>query len=148
MQTIAKKIIAFDIGDKRIGVAASDPFGNMALPLETYHRKNFERDVVALAALVKEREAQVVVCGLPINVDGTHSEQTEKTLSFIEELKKHVSVPIELQDERFSTREAHRVLIAEGQRREKRKNYVDSVAASFILDDYMRRKANEANSIK
>lgn len=148
MTVNAKKIIAFDIGDKRIGVAVSDPFGNMALPLETYHRKSFERDVAALADLASARYADVIVCGLPLNVDGTHSEQTEKTLSFIEELKKHVTIPVELQDERFSTKEAHRVLISESMRREKRKSYVDSVAASFILDDYMRKKANEANSIK
>lgn len=143
MQTFTKKIIAFDIGDKRIGVAASDPFGSMALPQETYHRKNFNSDVAALASLAVARGAEIIVCGLPLNVDGTHSEQTQKTLSFIEELKKHVNIPIELQDERFSTKEAHRVLIAESMRREKRKSYVDSVAASFILDDYMRKKQNE-----
>ncbi len=148
MTVNAKKIIAFDIGDKRIGVAVSDPFGNMALPLETYHRKSFERDVTALADFASARYADVIVCGLPLNVDGSYSEQTEKTLFFIEELKKRVLIPVELQDERFSTKEAHRVLISESMRREKRKSYVDSVAASFILDDYMRKKANEANSIK
>ena len=137
------KIIAFDIGDKRIGVAVSDPFGNMALPLETYFRKNFAADIAALCDLAKKNYAEIIVCGLPLNVDGTFSEQTEKTLSFIEELKKRTDLPVETQDERFSTKEAHRVLISENMRREKRKNHVDSVAASFILDDYMRRKANE-----
>lgn len=138
-----KKYIAFDIGDKRIGVAVSDPFGNMALPVETYRRKNFETDLAALAKMAEERAADVIVCGLPTNVDGTPSEQTEKTLSFIAELKKKTSIAIDVQDERYSTKEAHRVLIQQDMRREKRKNFVDSVAASFILDDYMRKKKNE-----
>lgn len=138
-----KRIICFDIGDKRIGVAVSDPFGSMALPVETYYRKNFETDLAALAKMAADRPADVIVCGLPLNVDGTSSEQTAKTQSFVEELKKHTNIPIEFQDERYSTKEAHRVLISQNMRREKRKSYVDSVAASFILEDYMRRTAGK-----
>lgn len=138
-----KRIICFDIGDKRIGVAVSDPFGSMALPVETYYRKNFETDLAALAKMAADRPADVIVCGLPLNVDGTPSEQTAKTQSFVEELKKHTNIPIEFQDERYSTKEARRVLISQNMRREKRKSYVDSVAASFILEDYMRRTAGK-----
>ncbi len=138
-----KRIICFDIGDKRIGVAVSDPFGSMALPVETYYRKNFETDLATLAKMAADRPADVIVCGLPLNVDGTPSEQTAKTQSFVEELKKHTNIPIEFQDERYSTKEAHRVLISQNMRREKRKSYVDSVAASFILEDYMRRTAGK-----
>ena len=138
-----KRIICFDIGDKRIGVAVSDPFGSMALPVETYYRKNFETDLKSLAKMAADRFADVIVCGLPLNVDGTPSEQTAKTQSFVEELKKHTNIPIEFQDERYSTKEAHRVLISQNMRREKRKSYVDSVAASFILEDYMRRTAGK-----
>ena len=138
-----KRIICFDIGDKRIGVAVSDPFGSMALPVETYYRKNFETDLAALAKMAADRPADVIVCGLPLNVDCTPSEQTAKTQSFVEELKKHTNIPIEFQDERYSTKEAHRVLISQNMRREKRKSYVDSVAASFILEDYMRRTAGK-----
>lgn len=138
-----KRIICFDIGDKRIGVAVSDPFGSMALPVETYYRKNFETDLATLAKMAADRPADVIVCGLPLNVDGTPSEQTAKTQSFVEKLKKHTNIPIEFQDERYSTKEAHRVLISQNMRREKRKSYVDSVAASFILEDYMRRTAGK-----
>ncbi len=138
-----KRIICFDIGEKRIGVAVSDPFGSMALPVETYYRKNFETDLAALVKMAADRPADVIVCGLPLNVDGTPSEQTAKTQSFVEELKKHTNIPIEFQDERYSTKEAHRVLISQNMRREKRKSYVDSVAASFILEDYMRRTAGK-----
>ena len=83
------KYIAFDIGDKRIGVAVSDPFGEFALPLETYYRKNFNKDLEYLVKLATDRYADVIVCGLPLNFDGSKSEQTLKTESFIEELKKN-----------------------------------------------------------
>ncbi len=135
-----KKYIAFDIGDKRVGIAVSDPFGNMAMPLETYNRKNFAEDIKYLVKKAEERGADVIVCGVPLNFDGTKSEQTEKTLSFIEEIKKNTAIKTDVQDERFSTMEAHRVLISEDMRRDKRKKVVDAVAASFILEDYMRRQ--------
>ena len=136
------KFICFDIGNKRVGVAVSDPFMTMALPRETYWRKNFERDVERLAELAKEENADRIVCGLPVKVDGTHSEQTELTLSFIEKLRSVTGIPVVTADERFSTKEATRVLIEGAVRREKRKNYVDSIAASFILEDYINRLKN------
>ena len=136
-----KRYICLDIGDKRIGVAVSDPLGSMALPYETYHRKNFNEDLKYLANLAKTRGADVIVCGMPVNFDGTKSEQTQKTQSFIDELKKITDIPIDLQDERFTTREAQRILIGENMRRDKRKTVVDAVAASFILEDYMSKKA-------
>ena len=133
------KYICFDIGNKRVGVAVSDPFLSMALPRETYWRKNFEKDVAALAELAKKEGATTIVCGLPVKLDGSGSEQTALTLSFIEKLKSATDIPIVTADERFSTKEATRVLIEGAVRREKRKNYVDSIAASFILEDYMRK---------
>lgn len=138
---VMKRYICLDIGDKRIGVAVSDPLGSMALPYETYHRKNFNEDLKYLANLAKTRGADVIVCGMPVNFDGTKSEQTQKTQSFIDELKKITDIPIELQDERFTTREAQRILIGENMRRDKRKTVVDAVAASFILEDYMRKQS-------
>jgi len=135
-----KKYVCLDIGDKRIGIAVSDPFGSMALPYDTLHRKNFSEDLKKLVEIAKNRGADVIVCGLPLNFDGSKSEQTLKTESFIEELKKICDIPIEIQDERFTTREAHRVLISENMRRDKRKMHVDAVAASFILEDYMRKQ--------
>lgn len=137
-----EKVIAFDIGNKRIGVALSDPFFSMALPQETYFRKNFEKDLEFLANLAKEKGATTIVCGLPLNFDGSKSQQTMLTESFVCELKKHTNIPIVFQDERFSTMEARRVLIQADMRREKRKNVIDSIAASYILEDYMRKIKN------
>ncbi len=134
-----KRFIAFDIGDKRIGIAVTDPFGNMALPVETYHRRNFDKDLDYLVYSAEGRSVDGIVCGLPLNVDGSPSIQTEKTLAFVEELKKRTKLPIEFHDERFSTMEAHRVLISEDMSRQKRKKFVDAIAATFILEDYMKK---------
>ena len=137
------KCICFDIGDKRIGVAVSDPFGEMALPLETYYRKNFNKDLEYLAHLAESRYAEVIVCGLPLNFDGSRSEQTDKTESFIEELKKKTSIPIVTEDERFTTLEARRVLIEGNVSRQDRKAVIDKVAASYILETYVLKLKNK-----
>jgi putative Holliday junction resolvase len=132
-----ERFIAFDIGDKRIGVAISDPFNTYALPSQTYFRKGFKEDIQALANIAKEKGATTIVCGLPVNFDGTEALQTEKTQRFIDALREATSIPIVCEDERFTTKMAHDVLISEGMRREKRKNYVDALAAANILDGYL-----------
>lgn len=136
------KCICFDIGDKRIGVAVSDPFGQMALPLETYYRKNFEKDLTYLAKLAESRYAEVIVCGLPLNFDGSRSEQTEKTESFISALKQKTQIPIVTEDERFTTLEARRILIEGDVKRQDRKAVIDKIAASYILENYLNRQKN------
>ena len=130
-------IIAFDIGDKRIGVAATDPLGMMALPLETYFRKNTAEDVKYLVSLAKFRGADVIVCGLPLNFDGSESEQTRKTRHFIDLLKAETEIPVVTEDERFTTMEARRDLIFADMRRDKRKQVIDKLAASYILEGYL-----------
>ena len=134
-----ERYVAFDIGDKRIGVAISDPLNTYALPSHTYFRKGFKEDVAAIAAIAKEKGATVIICGLPVNFDGTEALQTEKTRRFIEALKEQTAIPVVCEDERFTTQMAHEVLISEGMRREKRKNYVDALAAANILDGYLNK---------
>lgn len=134
-----ERYVAFDIGDKRIGVAISDPFNTYALPSQTYFRKNFFEDVKQIAKIAYEKGATSIICGLPVNFDGTESIQTQKTLKFIEELKKTTLIPVICEDERFTTKMAHETLISEGMRREKRKTVVDSLAAANILDGYLAR---------
>ncbi len=131
--------MAFDIGDKRIGVAVSDPFNTYALPSFTYWRKGFAQDVEALLQVAREKGATVIVCGLPVNFDGSEAVQTEKTRKFIAALQEKSPVPVVCEDERFTTRMAHETLISEGMRREKRKSYVDALAAANILDGYLSR---------
>ena len=134
-----ERYVAFDIGDKRIGVAVSDPFNTYALPSFTYFRKGFSEDVDAVAKIAAEKGATLIVCGLPVNFDGTEAVQTEKTRVFIERLKAKTAIPVVCEDERFTTQMAHETLISEGMRRGTRKNYVDSLAAANILDGYLRR---------
>jgi len=136
-----KRAIAFDIGDKRIGVAISDPFNEYAMPCETYFRTfRFWTDVEAIANIAKERGVGVIVCGMPVNFDGTDSVQTQKTQDFIEALKTKTDIPIVLEDERFTTMQARETQIAGGVKRGDRKKTIDSIAASYILESYLQRE--------
>ncbi|MCD8307281.1 MAG: Holliday junction resolvase RuvX [Clostridia bacterium] len=134
-----ERYVAFDIGDRRIGVAISDPGNTYALPSETYNRKGFRDDVAAVAQIAQEKGATCVVCGLPVNFDGSESVQTERARGFILELEKQLKVPVVCVDERFTTVMADDTLKSEGMRGEKRKKYVDALAAANILDGYLSR---------
>lgn len=134
-----ERYVAFDIGDKRIGVAVSDPFNTYALPSFTYFRKNFKADVEALVNTAREKGATVIVCGLPVNFDGSEALQTGKTERFIAALREATDLPVVCEDERFTTVMAHETLIKEGMRREQRKNFVDALAAANILDGYLQK---------
>ncbi len=136
---LMERYVAFDIGDKRIGVAISDPFNSYALPSQTYFRKGFQTDVAAIAAIAKEKGATRIICGLPVNFDGSEALQTQKTQRFIDALREVTAIPVICEDERFTTQMAHETLISEGMRREKRKNYVDALAAANILDGYLNK---------
>lgn len=132
--------MCLDIGDKRIGIAVSDPFNSYSLPVETYNRKNLKTDLEKIVFYVKEKGATAIVCGLPVNFDGTPSIQTKKAKFFIERIKERVTVQIFTVDERCSTCEAEEVLIAQGKSRQERKQFVDSLAAATILQGFLNQK--------
>lgn len=129
--------MALDIGNVRIGLAVTDPFGGYALPLETYTRKNIKTDLEYILSLAKEKCAKKFVCGLPLNADGTPSEQTDKTAHFIERLKGVTDLEVVTIDERWTTVEAENELIDRNVSRSGRKKCIDSLAATFILEDYL-----------
>ncbi|MBQ2740500.1 MAG: Holliday junction resolvase RuvX [Clostridia bacterium] len=136
-----KRVIALDIGGKRIGVAISDPFGEYAMPCETYHRtKSFWTDVEAVAKIAKDRGAEIIVCGMPVNFDGSESIQTLKTQEFVDALRSRTDLPIVLEDERFTTMQAREVQIQGGVKRDDRKKSIDAIAAAYILDGYLSRE--------
>ena len=135
-----ERFLCLDIGDKRIGIAVSDPFNTYALPVETYNRKNLKTDLQRIAVLVKEKCITALVCGLPVNFDGTPSIQTQKANFFIEKLKETLGVTIYTVDERCTTCEAEETLISQGKSREERKKFVDSLAASSILLGFLNEK--------
>ena len=132
--------MCLDIGDRRIGVAVSDPFNSYALPVETYVRKNLKTDLEKMRAYVKDKSITALVCGLPVNFDGTPSIQTQKALFFIEKLKETLSVEVFTVDERCSTCEAEETLISQGKSRQERKQFVDSLAAATILQGFLNDK--------
>ena len=135
-----ERFLCLDIGDKRIGVAVSDPFNSYALPVETYTRKNLRLDLEKIKWYVKEKSATALVCGLPVNFDGTPSVQTQKAEFFIQKLKEILNVEIFTVDERCSTCEAEESLISQGKSRQERKQFVDSLAASTILQGFLNDK--------
>ena len=139
-------IVAFDIGDKRIGVAFSDPFGEYAMPSDTYFRTgDLSADARAVAKIAEGRGASAIVCGLPLNMDGTESAQTHKTRRFAEALGRETSLPVEFEDERYTTLAARQDLRFAGVsvKRDKRKKRVDSLAAAYILESYLEKKKGE-----
>jgi putative Holliday junction resolvase len=131
------RYLGLDVGDVRIGVALSDETATIATGLPTLERVGPRKDVRALAALVREREAGEVVVGLPRRLDGTLGPQAEKVLAFVEDLRRSVRVPVVTWDERLTSVMATQALVEAGVRRQGRKGKVDRVAAVLILQSYL-----------
>ena len=131
------RILALDVGDKRIGLALSDPLKMIANPLETLFRTTLNKDMAHLLDIISQKEVELIVCGMPVSMMAKETEQTIKTKQFVEELSKRTNLPIKLIDERLTTSSAERVLIEGGVRRENRKQVIDKVAATIILQNYL-----------
>lgn len=135
------RIMALDIGEVRIGVAVSDPMQIIASPHSVVKEPSRAAAIAALKRLVGQLEPVLIVAGIPLDAHGGEGPQARKTRTFIELLRAELSVEIVTQDERFSTVEATRNLIAADMRREKRRGVVDKVAATHILQGYLDRTA-------
>lgn len=130
------RFICLDIGDKRIGVAVSDPFNTYALPVETYVRKNLKTDLDKISRLVKEKFATAIICGLPVNFDGTPSIQTDRANFFIDRLKE-LGFTVYTVDERCTSIEAEETLKEQGKSIKESKKFVDALAATSILEGFL-----------
>lgn len=139
-------LLGLDIGDIRIGVALSDALGVAAHPLCTLTRKNRKVDLIAISDLVSIHKVERVVIGLPISLDGSIGPQAEKIQKFAKRLAQVIDIPIEFQDERFTTAEAEEVLRTLNKNTEEQKELIDEVAAVIILTDYLNQN-EEAESI-
>jgi putative Holliday junction resolvase len=144
LQAQNRRILGLDVGDKRIGVAVSDPLGITAQPLETYVRVGYGPDARHFAALGAQYGAELALCGLPRNMDGSLGGQAEKVRAFAAELEK-AGLPVAYWDERLTTVTAERALLEGGMRRDQRKQVVDKVAAAIILQAYLDAGAPGAN---
>ena len=141
------KILALDIGTVRIGIATSDIMEIIASAYEVYRRKNFDADIKYIADIVSKLDVGEIVIGLPLKLDGTEGQSVELARTFGEKLKELVNLPIVYQDERLSTVTAQKILIESGMRREKRKDKVDSIAATIILQTYLDKKSLKKGSL-
>jgi putative Holliday junction resolvase len=139
------RIVALDVGDVRIGVAASDPLGIIAQPREVITRTQLDADLQAVLRVLKEYEADRLVVGIPLDQNGQPGPQAAKIREFMDQLSPLTPVEIVTEDERFSTAAATRMLIAADVRRKDRKKVVDKVAAHHILQTHLDRIAREKN---
>ncbi|WP_040950030.1 Holliday junction resolvase RuvX [Gorillibacterium massiliense] len=131
------RILGLDYGDKTIGVAVSDEMGWTAQGVEVIRRKNGESDLGRLRQLVDEYGVEAFVLGMPKNMNGTIGPRGEASIEFADILRETFGLPVHLWDERLTTVSAHRTLIEADVSRKKRKQVVDKLAASFILQGYL-----------
>jgi putative Holliday junction resolvase len=131
------RILAIDHGTKRIGIAVSDELKMIAQPLEFIPAEPFEPFIARLSELLKEKEVELILVGLPRNMDGTYGPAAQKAQEFIASLRFHTTVPIKTWDERLTSVQANRLLIQGNVRRDKRKEKVDKMAAAILLQSYL-----------
>ncbi len=137
------RTLALDIGDKRIGLAITDPMNIIAQPLFTVHRTSLRADLKSIGRFIRKHEVVALVVGNPLHADGAPSPQSAKTIAFAEALfAEHPGLEHHLLDERLTTREAHALLDAGGSRhqagdRMRRKELIDQVAATLILEAFL-----------
>jgi len=136
----ARPIAGLDLGTKTIGVAVSDRMMTISTPLETVKRKKFGIDAARLLEIAAGREICGFVLGLPLNMDGSEGPRCQATRAFARNLAALTDLPISFQDERLSTVEAERVLIAADTSRKRRSEVIDYVAAGVILQTALDRK--------
>ena len=139
-----ERIVALDVGDRRIGIAVSDPLGVTAQPIETYTRIGYGPDSRHIAEIARRYETDRILCGLPRNMDGTQGFQVEKVKEFAAKLEE-LGLAIEYYDERMTTMLAESALLEANMRREDRKKKVDMVAAVVILQSYLDARAAMAD---
>ncbi len=139
------RLMALDVGDRRIGVAVSDPDKLIATPLSVIVRRGASRDIEALGKLVQEHEVEKLVVGLPRRMDGTLGPQAEKAQAFGDEAGRRLGITVTYWDERLTTAQAERLMIEAGIRREDRKGRIDAVAAGLLLQNYLDFLRSQAN---
>jgi putative Holliday junction resolvase len=130
-------LIGLDIGERRIGVAVSDEMNVVALPECVIERRSLQHDLRALCDLAREKNARCFVVGLPIRLDGSHGEQAQRVAEFAHKLAQRCDMPVEMSDERLSTKQAERHLIKSNVKRKRRRKVIDKIAAQIILQSYM-----------
>ena len=134
------RVLGLDYGSKTVGVAVSDPLGLTAQGVEIIRRKSenkMRQTLARIEELIREYQVEKIVLGLPKNMNNTLGDRAEKSLELKKTLERRTGLAVVMWDERLTTVSANRVLMETGVRREKRKDYVDEIAAIFILQNYL-----------
>jgi putative holliday junction resolvase len=137
MNNSSSRVLAIDMGEKRVGVAISDPLGTSIRQLEHIEASGKKELIERIILLVNEYKPRVVVVGVPVNMDGTIGPMAQKAKKFAAELGKSLEVPVSIVDERLTSREAEHILISADMSRKKRKNVIDGMAAALILEKFL-----------
>ena len=140
------RLIALDVGERRIGVAVSDPSGTLATPHSVIHRRSKAQDFATIAHLVDEMEIERVVVGLPLSLSGDVGPQARRITRYAQALAQSLHVPVDLYDERYSTVTATELLAASGHKR--RQVPIDAAAAAVILQDYLESKRRSEENLE
>ena len=143
MENTYYRVMALDYGDVRIGIALSDVTRFLASGYENYTRKDIDFDCKHIADIVANNNVKVIVLGLPINMDGSKGVRVEKTYEFAEKLKEYTSVKIDFLDERLTSISAEKILISADVSRKKRKDVLDKLSATIILQNYLDMNSNK-----
>src|SRR5438309_721903 len=130
------RIIALDVGSKRIGFAVSDELGVIATPRGLVHRQSYNKDAAAIGEIVGQEQAERVLVGLPTGLSGRPTDQTRRSERFAEMLASRLSVPVELWDERLTTVMARRIRPSATRNPAREAESIDAVAAALILQSY------------
>lgn len=136
------RVLAIDFGSKRIGTAVSDGLGITVRPVETIRRSSLARDLARLKFLIEDLEAEAVVVGLPLRMDGAMGDAAQKTMRFVERLREAINVAIFTQDERLTSYAAEQMMIQRKFTRDERRARSDQFAALIILQDYLSNPQN------
>src|SRR5262245_36289722 len=139
------RILALDYGSRRIGIAISDELKIIAQPLEFVPAQPFPDVVARLKQLIQEKEIELIVVGMPRNMDGSYGSAAERVQEFVTELKKAIPLRIKKWDERLTTSQANRVLLQADVGRQKRKQVVDKMAAAILLQGYLDALSSKEN---
>jgi putative Holliday junction resolvase len=135
------RVLAIDYGSKRMGIALSDELKLIAQPLEYIPAQPFADFLERLKDLLQEKEVELVLVGMPRNMNGSYGPAASKVQDFVSALKAAMTVPIQTWDERLTSAQANRFLIEGNVPRQKRKEKVDKMAAAILLQSYLDRQA-------
>jgi len=132
-----QRILALDFGEKRIGVAVSDALNIIAQSVGTIERKGIKNDLKKIQELVREYDANRLIVGLPLNMNGTKGKSADFAIDFVNKIKEEIQIEVEMMDERLTTAQGERILLEADVSRKNRRKNLDKIAAQLILQNYL-----------